>query len=93
MNAIEQAQGVGSLPSLEQKVLADIWHITLDHSCLDLAESQAKLPAVTHWLQSQEWERLQPQLSHLANAVEPLLVLTETPQTEEPSADDEGETP
>ena len=93
LTAIEQAQGVDSLPPLEQKVLADIWHITLDHSCLDPTEGQAKMPAVTHWLESQDWERLQPQLSHLAHTVEPLLVLTETPQTAEHSATDEGETP
>ena len=81
------------LPPLEQKVLADIWHITLDHSCLDLTESQDKMQEVSQWLESQDWEGLQPKLSHLANVLEPLLVLPETPQPEEPNKEDEGETP
>ena len=58
MIAIEQADGVGLLPPLEQKVLVDTWHITLDHSCLDPMGNQDKMPAVSQWLESQEWERL-----------------------------------
>ena len=48
---------------------------------------------VSQWLDSQDWELLQPKLSHLPNVLEPLLVLPETQQQEEPGKEDEGETP
>ena len=92
LTTFEQAEGVGLLPLLEQRVLADIWHITLDHSCLEQPVNQAMLNDVSQWLDSQDWEQLQPKLSHLANVLEPLLVLSETPQQEEPNNKDEGET-
>ena len=47
LTAIEQAEGVGLLPPLEQQVLADIWHITLDHSCLDRTVHQGKMQDVS----------------------------------------------
>ena len=71
------------------KVIADLWHITTEHSCREQLPTPSQLEPLQQWLHSADLMKLQTLLSCLTNDIEPLLVLKKVPSPEASVSSDE----
>ena len=89
LNESSQVQRL-SCSEMRLKVIADLWHITTDHSCRDKAPTPAQLEPLHTWLHTADLMMLQTLLSSLANDIEPLLVMKNLPPPTASVSSDEG---